>query len=56
MRNKMPLCFQYVHWLRTRQYAISEFSRFSDLAPKLRRESKANCKVAFLGIKNKEPW
>lgn len=35
---------------------FSEFSRFSDLAPKLRRESKAKCKVAFLGIKNKKPW
>ena len=36
--------------------ATSEFSRFSDLVPKLRRVDEAKCEVVLFGMKSKVPW
>ena len=37
-------------------YAISEFSWFSDLVAKLRREGEATCEAALIRIGNIVPW
>ena len=38
------------------QYATSEFSRFSNLVPKERRDNEVKCGVAFVGLMNDVPW
>ena len=38
------------------EQATSEFSRFSDLGAKLRRENEAKGEVALIGVKDQLPW